>query len=174
MRVTIATAGPSLRSLWPPPCDLGEIIAVNLALRHLGSCDYLSAVDWETLQHLLPGTYVRKGFATTADVLRLIGRGEVRLGFNLPAHYHAIAWEDLPLGFAPRWSGVAAFGIAAYLGATEVLVVGADMDGLSDCANITDPERKARWPEERRLVERAEERLRQLGIKVTYWPARPA
>lgn len=168
MRVTIATAGPSLLSTWPPPGDLGTVIAVNLALRYLRTCDYFSAGDWETLYRLVPGTAVRQGYCTTADVIRLVRAGSVPLGFDIPPQHRALAWEELPLGFAPRWSGVAAFGLAAALGATEVVVAGCDLCGADDCAGIRDVDRQHRWAQERGLLSAAEDVLRSRDITVTY------
>lgn len=171
MRVTIASAGPSLLASWPPPGDLGVVIAVNLALVHLHSCDYFSAGDWDTIHRLVPGTIVRQGYCTTADVARLIGLGSVVPCFICPAAMEADVrtWESLPLGFAPRWSGVAAFGLAAALGATEVVVAGCDMAGTDDCAAVRDCDRAHRWAEERSLIAAAEEVLRARGALVTYW-----
>lgn len=169
MRVTIASAGPSLLASWPPPGDLGVVIAVNLALVHLRSCDYFSAGDWDTIYRLVPGTIVRQGYCTTADVARLIGLGSVVPCFALATDHRVLTWESLPLGFTPRWSGVAAFGLAAALGATEVVVAGCDMAGTDDCAAVRDCDRAHRWAEERSLIAAAEEVLRARGALVTYW-----
>lgn len=158
----IICPGPSAaRTLSHPGAILGAfgfVVAVNRAVLLpglSGLVDWHVCGDWSLLWPL--GRHAPR-ICTTADVVRLSADQPAFAGCDW------MAWEEL--GITPRYSTIAALGLAAKLGAEHVTMFGDDKQGLGDWDGTTAGRRtEDRWADERALQAKA---IAQLGLNVTY------
>lgn len=158
----IICPGPSAaRTLLQPGSILGAfklVLAVNRAVLLpglSGLVDWHVCGDWSLLWPL--GRHA-PGVCTTADVARLSTTQPAFTGCKW------MPWEEL--GITPRYSTIAALGLAAKLGAQQLTIFGDDKQGRGDWDGTPGGRRSEdRWADERELQAKA---IVQLGLNVTY------
>ncbi len=144
MKVAILCPGPSLVRTWPSEHVYDCFLGVNRAVL-AAPCDWWVAGDWMYLKET--PAQPRIGYCTIADVIRHIREDALIPAERLSPSAQFVAWEDLP--FQRTYSTVAAFGLAAHLGATRVDVYGDDKSGTADFDGREGENRGlGRWEEE--------------------------
>lgn len=167
MKAAVLCPGPSLTTTWTEPHQYDLVVGVNRACQHT-ECAYVVAMDKETVAELAPlgnPTVVTtlQSHELARSKAKLLNIADVKNWFRQSGTFH--------------FSATNAVITAAYLGATDIDVYGADMHGTADFDGI-ELERfrrsDARWQRERSLFGRIVTLLAQRGVTVTrVLPMRP-
>lgn len=151
MRAAILCPGPSLARTWTSGLAYDVRIAVNRAILH-ETCHWWSVGDWTTAQDIAGRP--TNGIVSQDDTIRFIRGGSLIPADRTPPQL--LKWSELPTP-NPAYSMIAALGLAAHLGATDVDIYGDDKSGEKDWDGHTAGKNRGdeRWARERTVLAKA-------------------
>ncbi len=167
MRAIVLSPGPSLQNYTSQPCDL--LIGVNRAATKV-ACQVWTCGDSplvEKIAHQVLGSPLLVSYGVSLDTLRdhkFTWRGESTSWSPI-----AESWLHTSIVNWPWCSFTSAIVYAAFKGATEIDVFGADWSGTADFDGVQAGKNRSedRWREERGIFGALQIVLRQRGCEVT-------